>query len=114
MRVTNKDSDILRELAVEVAEIAALPVQRETIALWRALNRLQPVRPMVMIDQIPWHEMNVEGELSLQTESDFCGSVEIDLRRTLYAWKHMPVDMVVEPVVRAQKSSTARILESKG
>jgi hypothetical protein len=103
MAVSKKDSDILRKLAGQVAEIAALPVQQETIALWQALNGLEPVRPMVMIDQIPWHEMNVDGELLLQAESDFCRSVETDLRRTLYLWKHMPADMVVEPVVRIPK-----------
>ena len=56
-----KDQDILRELAKQVAEIAALPVQQETIAAWKVLNSLNPVRPMFMIDQIPWHEMDVDG-----------------------------------------------------
>lgn len=103
MLVNKKDGEVLRELASQVAEIAALPVQQETIALWEALNGLEPVRPMVMIDQIPWHEMNVDGELSLQTEGGFCRGIETDLRRTLYGWRHMPVDMVVEPVIRIPK-----------
>ena len=54
MIVSNKDRNILRELASQVAEIAALPVQQKTISLWKALNGLKPVRAMVMIDQIPW------------------------------------------------------------
>jgi len=101
--VIKKDRNILRDLAGQVAEIAALPVQQETIGLWKALNSLKPVRPMVTIDQIPWHEMDVDGELSLQTEGDFCRGLETNLRRTLYGWKHMPVDMVVEPVVSIPK-----------
>ncbi len=99
MLVRPKDRDSLRGLAAQVAEVASRPVHQETIALWKALNGLKPVRPMVMIDQIPWHEMEVDGELALQTEDDFSREIETNLRRTLYAWRHMPVDMVVEPVV---------------
>ncbi len=89
---------------VQVAEIAALPVQQETIALWKALNGLKPRRPMVMIDQVCWHEMNVNDELTLRTQDEFCRKIERDLRRTLYAWKHMRADMVVEPVVTVPKA----------
>ena len=103
MLVNKKDRDILRTLAGQVAEIAVLPVQQETISLWKALNGLKPVRPMVMIDQIPWHEMDVDGELALQTEDDFCRSLETRLRRTLYSWRHMRADMVVEPVLDVPK-----------
>ena len=101
---SKQDIAIIRELATSVAEIAALPVQGETIGLWKALNGLKPVRPMVMIDQVPWHEMDVEGELALQCEDEFCRAVEMQLRRTLYAWKHMRGDMVVEPVVEIPKA----------
>jgi len=103
MSVSVKDRDILRELAGQVAEIAALPVQQETIRLWKALNGLKPRRPMVMIDQICWHEMDVDGELELRTEDDFCRKLEAKLRRTLYCWKHMRADMVVEPVIEISK-----------
>ena len=103
MSVSRKDRDILRELARQVAVIAALPVQRETTSLWKALNGLKPVRAMVMIDQIPWHEMEVGEELALRTEDDFCRGIETALRRTLYSWRHMRADMVVEPMVEIPK-----------
>ncbi|MDQ1327503.1 MAG: hypothetical protein QG641_786 [Candidatus Poribacteria bacterium] len=104
MSINIKDRNILRELAQQVAEIAALPVQKETIALWKDLNRLKPVRGMVMIDQISWHEMDVDGELTLQTEDGFCRGFEGQLRRTLYSWKHMRADMVVQPFVNVYKA----------
>ncbi|NLO83081.1 MAG: hypothetical protein GX094_08520 [Clostridiales bacterium] len=103
MSVAKRDRDILRELGKQIAEIAALPVQQETIKAWKALNSLKPVRPMVMIDQIPWHEMDVDGELVLQTEDDFCRGIETELRRKLYAWKHMRADMVIEPYIDVSK-----------
>jgi hypothetical protein len=61
--MTNKEYQILRYLAKQVAEIAVLPIQQETISLWKALNGQKPVRPMVMIANVLWHEMNVDGEL---------------------------------------------------
>ena len=62
---SRKDAAIVRELAARAAEIAALPVQEEKRALWRRLNALKPARPMVMIDQVCWNEMNVGDELTL-------------------------------------------------
>ena len=104
MSISRKDRDIIRKLARQVADIAALPVQAETIGLWKALNGLKPVRPMVMIDQIPWHELDVDGELTLRTEDAFCRGLETALRRTLYSWRHMRADMVVEPVIDIPKT----------
>ncbi|NLG50894.1 MAG: hypothetical protein GX552_12375 [Chloroflexi bacterium] len=98
-----QDRNILRELAKQVAEIAALPVQQETIAAWKALNSLNPIRPMFMIDQIPWHEMDVDGELQLRTEDQWAQGIETRLRRIIYSWKHMRADMVVEPFLDIPK-----------
>jgi hypothetical protein len=102
-KILEKDKIILRELAKQIAEIAALPVQKETIRLWKALNALKPERPMITIDEIPWCEMNVNDELTLQCEHEFCCKIEQNLRRTLYLWKHMRVDMVVEPFIEIPK-----------
>jgi hypothetical protein len=97
------DVRIVREVAARVAEIAALPVQAETIRLWEDLNALRPQRPMAMIDEIPWHEMNVDDELTLQSSDPFCRNLEATLRQTLYAWNHLRVDMVVEPYLDIPK-----------
>jgi len=90
-----------------MAEIAAMPVQHETIRAWKTLNSLKPIRPMVMVgmsmDHIPWNEMEVDEELKLQAEDDFSRDIERKLRRTLYAWKHMRADMVVEPYLGLPK-----------
>lgn len=98
------DVRTIRELAAQVAELAALPVQEEKKELWRRLNGLDPVRPMVMIDQIPWDEMNIGDELTLQCEDPECRDYEWGLRTTLYRWRHFPVDMVVEPFIRVPKA----------
>ena len=43
---------LIRDLACQVAEIAALPVRAETRARWIKFNRLEPVRPMVCVNEI--------------------------------------------------------------
>ncbi len=64
MTGVGKDRATIRELAAQAAEIAALPVQEEKRRLWRRLNGLAPERPMVMIDQVCWNEMDVDDELA--------------------------------------------------
>jgi hypothetical protein len=95
-----RDTAVIRELAARTAEVAALPVQEKKRRLWRRLNGLEPARPMVMIDQVCWNEMELDGELALLSADPELRVYEQGLRRTLYQWKHFPVDMVVEPFVR--------------
>ncbi len=98
------DIDIIRSLAGQVAEIAALPVQEQTRQLWRDLNALRPQRPMVMIDQVCWNEMNGDDELTLRCEDPHCRQYEQQLRQLLFQWHHFRVDMVVEPFIRVPKA----------
>jgi len=102
--MNKQDKTIIRELAARLAEIAALPVQEQKRALWRKLNALSPLRPMVMIDQVCWNEMNVGDELTLRCADPECRLYEDQLRRTLYQWEHFPVDMVVEPFMHVPKA----------
>jgi len=96
MEIPERDKTILRRLAEKVAEIADLPVQREKAEMWRRLNQLEPVKPMIWINEIPWHEMDVNGELEIRSTHPFARGLEAQLRRTIYQWEHMPGDMVVE------------------
>ncbi len=96
MSMLQKDRSILRRLADRQAEIASLPIHAEKILEWKRLNGNQLGRPLVWINEIPWHEMDVEGELELQTTGSFNQEVEKNLRQTIYQWNHMPADMVVE------------------
>jgi hypothetical protein len=97
--IPKQDTEILRTLASIVAGIAALPVHEKKRQMWRDLNELRDTRPMVMIDQICWNEMNVNDELTLQCSDQECRDYEFRLRKIIYQWKHFPVDMVVEPYI---------------
>ena len=92
-----KDCGILRELARQVAEIAALPIHKQKADLWRRLNRLEKVRPLVWINEICWHEMG--PEMDCRCEDKFCRDWEWGLRAVLYQWRHLPGDRVVEGVL---------------
>lgn len=102
--INKNDLGIIRELASRVAEIAALPVQAQKRDLWRKLNALEPERPMVMIDQVCWNEMNIGDELTLHCVDPECQAYEESLRRILFQWAHFPVDMVVEPYIQIPKA----------
>jgi len=100
------DRTIIRDLASQAAELAALPINEERRRLWRGLNALEPERPMVMIDQVCWHEMDAD-ELTLRCEDNELRGYERRLRRSLYQWHHFQVDMVMEPFIRVDKAITS-------
>ncbi|MCK5821736.1 MAG: hypothetical protein KAH17_07615, partial [Bacteroidales bacterium] len=89
--------DVLRRLAEQWAEIAALPVHQEKAILWQKLNDLKSIRPMVWIDEIPWHEMNFNDELTLRCKNSWARNQEDLMRKTIYQWNHMPGDMILNP-----------------
>jgi hypothetical protein len=99
-----KNKDLLRDLGRAYADIAAHPAQNAKRDMWRSLTDLTPVRPMVAIDQLPWHELDVDGELVLQVDDPFLRDIERSLRRSLYLWRHMPADMVLEPYLGLPKT----------
>ncbi len=99
MPVSPHDRDILRRLAAAQAEIAQLPIHQEKAELWRRLNDLEPVRPLVWINEICWNEVNVDDELTLRCEDPWLREVEFGLRTLLYQWRHLPADMIVDPYI---------------
>lgn len=99
-----KELSIVRDLAKEVAQIASVSQQEQKRGLWRKLNGKQPERPMVMIDQVCWNEMNFNNELTLLCQEKRLREWENILRRIIYQWKHFPVDMVVENFIRVPKA----------
>ncbi len=95
--LSKKEREVLRMLGEQIAEIASHPSHTEKAQLWTDLNNLKSQRPMVWINEIPWHEMNVNDELSLVCEGRWARTLEDGLRKTIYQWNHMQGDMVVNP-----------------
>lgn len=97
IRLEQPDIDILKTLAERWATIAALPVHKEKAQLWQKLNDLESERPMVWINEIPWHEMNYCDEFTLRCKNEWARSQEDLMRKTIYQWEHMPGDMILNP-----------------
>ncbi|HBN85465.1 MAG TPA: hypothetical protein DDZ89_16670 [Clostridiales bacterium] len=95
---------VLRELGKQKAEIAALDINRQKIRLWKDLNALKDTRPMVMMDQLPWNELDIDGQLTTVCTDPFLKSLETDLRHTLFKWRYFKADMVVHDRINLPKT----------
>lgn len=95
--LSHRDKDVLRFLGEKTAKMAADPVNQERARLWQALNDRKAERPMVWINEVPWHEMNVDDELTLRCEHPWARELEDRLKKTIYQWRHFPGDMIVDP-----------------
>lgn len=89
------DRAIIRRLAYEYAGIALMDVHQEKAKLYRALNGLRPVRPVVLIDELPWSQLAVMDELKEQCIGGRERTMERYFRRELYRWKHFPCDRIL-------------------
>jgi hypothetical protein len=96
MSVSAPDRQVLRDLAAEIMEIAALPINDERRRMFATLNDVKRTKPLITIFQEPWNEMDVDGELQLRCEDPALHGVEGHFRRTLYKWRHMQGDMIVD------------------
>ena len=97
IKLEQAEIDILKTLAEEWVEISALPIHKEKARLWQKLNDLESDRPMVWINEIPWNEMNYNNELTLRCKNNWARSQEDLMRKTIYQWRHMPGDMILNP-----------------
>jgi PAS domain-containing protein len=101
--VTKRDAQTLRELGRRAAEIGHDPLNCERACLWRRLNNFEESRPLVYIWQrvanVPWGELDVNGELTLRTETPFARELETELRQRIYRFTHLVDDSVFEPKI---------------
>ena len=98
-----KDIEVLRRLADQLAELSQLPIQKERKQQWYHLNARKVDKPMFLMGEFPWNEMNIDDELTLQCEDPFYREMETTLRQLLYRNKHIQDDWVYEPFIYIPK-----------
>ncbi len=98
--MTQKDKEIIRELAKRYMELATDEKQRKMNERMKATNDLKLVRPPVLIDEIPWYQMDIDGELTCLCEDPTAQRVETFFRRALYRRKYFKADTILEPFYR--------------
>jgi len=106
MRYLRKECEILRSLAKEYIRAARECNRQEKVALYKGVNDLKMKRPAVLIDEVPWSEMNFDGSLNMLCETDYLREIEWYMRKTLYQWRHFPCDMIVTDYIPIYKYVT--------
>jgi len=104
MLITQTEKQTLRELAKQYAEIAQSEAQTSRVKRMQACNDLKIARPPVLIDELPWHEMDIGGELQNRTSDPFARNMETYFRRHIFRWKHFRCDAFAENVFPVGKS----------
>mgnify|MGYP003302525387 CR=1 FL=1 len=82
--VTEHDKQIVRELAKQYMALVTSEKQQKMIQRKRDTNDLKQVRPPVLISEIPWYQMNLDGELTLHCEDERVRGVERYFRDYFY------------------------------
>jgi hypothetical protein len=92
------DRNLIRGLAAQWMELAALPVMTERKRLWKAVHDLKAVRPVILFETA-WIDGFV-ADRELLCEDPFLRSVEKNMRVTLRQAEELGDDLVVEPYYR--------------
>ena len=87
--ISERDKSIVRELAKKYMAIVDTDKQRAMFKRMQDSNDLKIVRPPVLLDEIPWYQMNMNGELDCVCENEQARKVEDHFRRKLFYRKHL-------------------------
>ena len=100
------DRQIVRDLAGRYYNIALSDKNAERVDLYKGVNDLKMIRPVVLINEIPWHEMNIDGELDLKCENGKMRELESFFRIELFKQKYFPCDNYLKPYYPVFKSGS--------
>ncbi len=99
MPLAARDHSYLRDLATQVAEIAADPYNEERRQWWFSHNDLKPVRPMVLtFPEGSWAELLPHD--TMRIADPFWREQEWQLRHKIYRWEHLRDDNPIEPCIQ--------------
>jgi len=102
--INKRDREIISELAKKYAEIAAHPKMALIKKRMTDSNSLREVRPVVLIGEVPWHELNIDDKLTCHCKSSLAIEMESFFRRALLQWEYFPCDRYYEPYYPLSKT----------
>jgi len=102
--LSQQDKSIVRELAKKYMEQVCSEKQERMLKRMRDMNDLKQGRPPVILAEIPWYQMDMDGELSLLCESERARKTELHFRMSLYYLKHFKADNLFEPFFRVKRA----------
>ena len=95
--ISKKDRALLRQLAAQVAELAAQPKEARKAALWKAHNELRTNEPLVFIDpENGWHEILPDSILACEGQT--AREWEFELRKKIHHGTVLHDDLVIDAI----------------
>jgi hypothetical protein len=102
--ISQNDKLIVRELAKKYMEAVNTEKQAKMYQRFKDTNDLKLVRPPVLLDEIPWYQMDIDGELTCICENSSARKVEFFLRKGIYYVKHFKADNTLQPFFRIKRA----------
>ena len=104
MPTFSRDIAIIRELAKQQMEFAMSDKHVCMRKRFQDTNDLKIVRPPLIIEELPWHEMNFDGMLNCRCEDEHLRGIEFWLRTSLLREKYFRCDNFITPYWVVPKS----------
>lgn len=102
--MTQNDKNIVRELAKQYMSLICTEKQEKMVKRFRDTNDLKIVRPPVIVSEIPWHQMNMNNELTCVCEDPRAREVELHFRKAIFYMNHIQADNLFEPFYRVSRA----------
>ena len=99
MVIDKRDRNILRDLAKQVRDISANPIQEERKQLWYKINRLEHCRIPLLLRINNLYSNEVVPDSTLATTDPQARQYELRLRLHIWQWENVDDDCVTEPVI---------------
>ena len=87
--------NLVREVAKKYAEIATSERHKKMHQRFKSTNDLKIVRPPLNIEEIPWHEMNYNGEQDCFCEDPYFRMIEKYMKQHIFREKHFKCDNLI-------------------
>ena len=105
--INNRDKLIVRELAKKYMSLVCTERQERMLARFLNTNDLKPTRPPVILAEIPWYQMNMNGELDCVCEDERARKVEYHFRTAIFYMTHFAADNTYLPEFRVRRAMSS-------
>lgn len=102
--INDRDKSIVRELAKKYMALVTSEKQARMCTRFRDTNDLKATRPPLILEEIPWYQMNMNGELDCVCENEKARGVEYFFRRAIFYMTHFKADNLYLPEFRIKRA----------
>lgn len=103
------EKQIIRELAKKYMSLVCTERYEKMLRRFQDTNDLKTGRPPVILAEIPWYQMDMDGELTCLCETKRARDVELYFRKAIFYMTHFKADHLYQPFFPLK-----RVVESTG